>query len=280
MAHVAVVDLTGAKRSAPEFAAWGAPVDVYGASVPKILALYAAFQVRSDLRDLITRKSPPDGKQLEAAATAEWHAKGYKRDLPDLVWLFDIRKWTPAAALDFTPAARDTFANIDHNCPAGTLIARVSMPFIGSVAWQSGLYHPMRSGLWLRASYCNKGTWASPVKTPWVHNATALSAATYFTLLAQGRLVDTASSTDIKNALRGGCVTRLFPSLPVVASKCGWYNGWIHDCAWIQDSSVRYVMAVLSRQTKPAHEALYTQLCAQIDTLVRLNNQTPKASCP
>jgi V8-like Glu-specific endopeptidase len=280
VAHVAVVDLTGAKRSAPEFAAWGAPVDMYGASVPKVLALYAAFQLRSDLRDLINRKSPADGKQLEAAAIAEWNAKGYKTDLPDLVWLFDIAKWTPPSALDFTPAARDTFANISHNCPAGTLIAKVSMPFIGSVTWQSGLYHPMRNGLWLRASYCGKGTWASPVKSPWVHNATALSAATYFTLLAQGRLVDTASSTDIKNALRGGCVTRLFPSLPVVASKCGWFDGWIHDCAWIQDGSVRYVMAVLSHQTKPAHEALYTQLCAQIDTLVRLNNQTPKASCP
>lgn len=280
VAHVAVVDLTGAKRSAPEFAAWGAPVDMYGASVPKILALYAAFQLRSDLRDLINRKSPSDGKQLEADAIAEWNAKGYKTDLPDLVWLFDIRKWTPASALDFTRAARDTFAGIRHNCPAGTLIAKVSMPFIGSVAWQSGLYHPMRSGLWLRSSYCDQGTWASPVKSPWVHNVTALSAATYFTLLAQGRLVDTASSTDIKNALQHGCVTRALPSLPVVASKCGWYDGWIHDCAWIQDSSVRYVMAVLSHQTKPAHEALYTQLCAQIDTLVRMNNQTPKASCP
>jgi V8-like Glu-specific endopeptidase len=280
VAHVAVVDLTGAKRSAPDFAAWGASVDMYGASVPKILALHAAFQLRSDLRDLINRKSPPDGKQLEATAIAEWKAKGYKTGLPDLVWLFDIRKWTPPSALDFTPAARDTFADISHNCPAGTLIAKVGMPFIGSVTWQSGLYHPTRSGLWLRASYCNKGTWASPVKTPWVHNATALSVATYFTLLAQGRLVDTASSTDIKNALRGGCVTRLFPSLPVVASKCGWYNGWIHDCAWIQDSSVRYVVAVLSHQTKPAHEALYTQLCAQIDTLVRLNNHNPKARCP
>jgi V8-like Glu-specific endopeptidase len=191
VAHVAVVDLTGVKRSAPEFAAWGAPVDMYGASVPKILALYAAFQLRSDLRDLINRKSPPDGKQLESAAIAEWNAKGYKTDLPDLVWLFDIRKWTPPSALDFTPDARDTFANIVHNCPAGTLITKVSMLFIGSVAWQSGLYHPMRSGLWLRSSYCDKGTWASPVKTPWVHNVTALSAATYFTLLAQGRLVDT-----------------------------------------------------------------------------------------
>ena len=39
--HVALVDLTGVKLTSPELAAWGAAVDMYGASVPKILALYA-----------------------------------------------------------------------------------------------------------------------------------------------------------------------------------------------------------------------------------------------
>jgi len=279
IAHVALVDLTGQKLTAPEFAGWGASVDIYGASVPKILALYGAFQLRSDLRDLANRTSPSDGKQLEAKAVAQWNAKGFKAGLPDLAWLFDIRKWTPSATLDFTTAAKSAIAHIDDNCLAGTLIAKVSMPYIGSLAWQSGLYHPMRSGLWLRSSYCDMGSWASPVKTPWVHNATALSAAAYFTLLAQGRLVDNASSAAIKTALRSGCTTSLFPALPVVASKCGIYGGWIHDCAWIQDSSVRYVVAVLSKLSTATHRSLYTQLCAQLDALVRQNNQSPKAPC-
>ncbi len=279
LVHVALVDLTGAKLTSPEFAGWGAPADMYGASVPKILALYAAFQLRSDLRDLAARKSPSDGKQLESAAIAEWNANGLTKALPDLVGLFDIRKWTPAATLDFTAATQSLLANIVHNCPAGTLIAQVSLPYIGSVAWQSGLYHPTRSGLWLKASYCNKGSWASPVAAPFVHNATALSAATYFTLLAQGRLVDDASSAGIRNALKNGCVTSLFPSLPVVASKCGLYGGYVHDCAWIQDSSVRYVVAVLSKLATNAHFQLYTQLCGQLDTLVRQNNQSPKSPC-
>jgi V8-like Glu-specific endopeptidase len=277
--HVALVDLTGQKLTAPEFAGWGASVDMYGASVPKILALYATFQLRCDLRDLANRTSPSDGKQLEAKAIAQWSAKGFKAGLPDLAWLFDIRKWSPSATLDFTTAAKSAIGHIDDNCQSGTLIAKVSMPYIGSLAWQSGLYHPMRSGLWLRSSYCNMGSWASPVKTPWVHNATALSAAAYFTLLAQGRLVDNASSAAIKTALRSGCTTSLFPALPVVASKCGIYGGWIHDCAWIQDSSVRYVVAVLSKLSTATHRSLYTQLCAQLDALVRQNNQSPKAPC-
>jgi hypothetical protein len=109
---------------------------------------------------------------------------------------------------------------------------------------------------------------------------TALSAATYFTLLAQGRLVDDASSADIGTALKQGCVSSLFPSLPVVASKCGIYSGYVHDCAWIQDEEVRYVIAVLSRLETGAQAQLYSSLCTELDLLVRQNNRRPKASCP
>jgi hypothetical protein len=253
---------------------------MYGASVPKILALYAACQLRSDLRDLVVRMAPSNGRQLESAAIAEWKIKGLARNLPDLVWLFDVRKWMPATPLDFTAQVRSTFANIMHNCPAGNLIAKVSLPYIGSVTWQSGLYHYARSGLWLKSGYCGRGSWASPVKTPFTHNATALSVATYFTLLVQGRLVDDASSIEIRDSLSNGCVTSLFPPLPVVASKCGIYAGYLHDCAWIEDSSVRYVFAVLSRLATRAHHQLYTQLLGELDTLIRQNNQSPKSPCP
>jgi hypothetical protein len=278
LVHVALVDLTGAKLTSPEFAAWGAPVDMYGASVPKILALYAAYQLRSDLRALAVRKAPSNGTQLESAAMSDWKANKLAQ-LPDLVWLFDIRKWTPAIGVKFSAAAISVLLKIDDNCSAGMLIDKIGLPYIASVAWQSGLYHPARSGLWLRASYCNPAIWGSPVKTPFVHNATALSAAAYFTLLAQGRLVNNASSNGIKYVLAHACVTSFFPSLPVVASKCGIFSGYLHDCAWVQDSSVRYVIAILSRLTTPAQRNLYTQLCGQLDTLIRRNNQTPKSSC-
>jgi len=276
---VALVDLTKGKLSAPEFAAWGAPVDMYGASVPKILALYAACQLRADLRSMIAFKAPADGKQLESLAVAECQAKGLTVPLPDLVWLFDIRKWTAGTTLDFAAGARAAFAHISDNCSAGTLIAKVTLPYIGSLAWQSGLLRPTSSGLWLKSAYCGKASWNSPVNTPFTHNATALSAATYFTLLAHGRLVDDASSTDIRNALKHGCVTSLFPPLPVVASKCGIYGGYIHDCAWIQDGDVRYVVAVLSKLSTPKQQQQYTQLIAQLDTLIRQNNQNPKSPC-
>ena len=70
-----------------------------------------------------------------------------------------------------------------------------------------------------------------------------LSAATYFGLLAQGRLVDGASSSESATALRHGCVTSLLPALPVVASKCGIWRGYIHDVLWARDASVQYADA-------------------------------------
>lgn len=277
--RVAIADLTGAKLTVPEFAGWGSTVAIYGASVPKILALYGACQLRSDLREIAGRTSPKDGVDLEKIAIAEWKAKGLSSLLPDLVWLFEIRKWTSGATLDFTADVRSAFADIMHNCPAGTLIAKVGLPYIGSVTWQSGLFHPTRGGLWLKAAYCAKGNWASPVTASYSANATALSAAMYFTLLAQGRLTDNGSSGEISTALKGGCITSLFPSLPVVASKCGLWSGYVHDCAWIEDSDVRYVMVVMSQLATRKHSGLYTQLCTELDRLVRNNNKAPRPKC-
>jgi hypothetical protein len=278
--RIALVDLTGTKLTAPEFAGWGSSVALYGASVPKILALYAAHQLRSDLRHLSTQRKFSSGTDLEQAATAEWNQKGVKRQLPDLVWLFDIHRWNTTDPLDFTPNAKSAFAEIMHNCPAGTLIAKVGFPFIGSVTWQSGLYHPQRGGLWLKSAYCDKGSWVDePVHPPHSHNATALAAATYFALVAQGRLVDDNSSSAIQMALRNGCVTSLFPSLPVVASKCGIVSRHVHDCALIRDDKVQYALAVLSTVSTRRQAELYTRLCTELDGLIRKNNQIPK-TCP
>jgi len=275
--RVALVDLTGAKIAQPEFAGWGSTVSMYGASVPKILALYGAHQLRMDLRQLAASQSISAGKTLERTALQQWRLRG---NLPNLVWLFDIRNWSGnPSALDFTPAARKVFQGIMHNAEAGELIIKVGFPYIASVAWQSGLYHPTRRGLWLASSY-GKGQWGSnPVKNVYSANVTALSAATYFTLLAQGRLVDDASSRQIKTSLAGGCFTWLFPeSLGLVASKCGIWSDYLHDCALIVRDRVRYVVVGLTR-TKRSEHSTYTQLFLELDKLIVRNNQAPKPAC-
>ena len=116
------------------------------------------------------------------------------------------------------------------------------------------------------------------MKTAYTANLTALSAATYFTLLAQGRLVDDAASMEMKTTLRGGCVTGLFPPLGAPASKCGVWSDYLHDCALIDRGSV----AIRRRraykdETQRTFE--YTELFNELDKLIGRNDQTPKRSC-
>jgi hypothetical protein len=274
--RVALVDLSGPKTAQPDFAGWGSTVSMYGASSPKILALYAAYQLRMDLRHMAMSQSISDGKILENTALRTWKLKG----APNLEWLFNIRKWTGNPnTLNFSPEARDTFAGIMHNEQAGNLIIKVGFPFIASVAWQSGLFHPSRRGMWLTSSY-GKGQWENnPIKGVHSANITALSAATFFTLLAQGRLVDDASSSEMTAWLQGGCFTGLFPeNLGLVASKCGIWSDYLHDCALIVRGSIRYVVVGLTR-TQRSEYSKYTQLFLELDKLIVRNNQTPLPGC-
>ena len=245
---------------------------MYGASVPKILAVYSAHQLRMDLRHLAASKSISIGKALEKAALQGWKLK---IQLPNLVWLFDIRNWSGNTnTLDFITAARKVFQRIMHNAEAGELIVRVGFPYIASVTWQSGLFHPSRGGLWLTSSYGRGQSGSNPVKAAHTANLTALAAATYFTLLAQGRLVDDAASTEMKTTLRGGCVTGVFPPLGAIASKCGIWSDYLHDCALVDRGSVRYVVAGLTK-TKRSEHSKYTELFNELDKLIVRNNQMP-----
>lgn len=278
--RVALFDLTGAKLAKPDFAGWGSTVPMYGASVPKILALYAAFQLRKDLRNLAETRKVSNGRALEQTAVNHWKAQGMRSGFPNLVWLFDIHRWSANPDdLDFSAAARRLFDGIMHNPQAGELIIRVGFPFIASVTWQSGLYHPRRGGLWLSSSY-GKGEWGgNPIGGVSSANVTALAAASYFTLLAQGRLVDDASSREMTGILRKGCYSWLFPaSLGLVASKCGIWSDYLHDCALIERRGLRYVVAGLTR-TQVSEYSKYTQLFVELDRLVERNNQTPKPGC-
>ena len=275
--RVALVDLTGDKITRPDFAGWGSTAAIYGASVPKILAVYAAHQLRMDLRNLATSRSISTGKDLDKAARAGWK---FTSHFPNLAWLFDIGKWSGnPSTLDFSAAAQKALQGIMHNADAGSLIIKIGFPYIASVTWQSGLYHPTRGGLWLTSSYGFGGWGGNPVRVAYSANLTALSAATYFTLLAQGRLVDDASSVGIKNSLRHGCLTSLFPGgLGAVASKCGIYSEYLHDCALVVRGPLRYVVAGLTR-LKPGENAKYTQLFLELDKLVVQNNMTPRPPC-
>ena len=134
--RIALFDLTGAKLTKPDFAGWGSTIAMYGASVPKILAVYAAFQLRRDLRSMAETRKVSEGKALERMAVNLWKSQGLRSGFPNLVWLFVIHKWSGSPdALNFSAAARKALDGIMHNAEAGEMIVKVGFPFIASVTW-------------------------------------------------------------------------------------------------------------------------------------------------
>jgi hypothetical protein len=231
---------------------------------------------------------------LVKSALKTWKAKNLLRGIPDLDWLFDLKHWSGKAdELNFSAGARTVFGTINHNDSASLLIRGVGFPYVASVAWQSGLRHSTRGGLWLSRAYDGGDAWGdSPsMRAPdFGHNITALSAATYFALLAQGRLVDDASSAEIKTVLAGGCHTCLFPpEIPLGATKCGIFKPFMHDCILVKHSGISYAAAILTEIRSGWPNPLkcptggeadqYTELCRAVDALIAQNNKSPKPPC-
>jgi hypothetical protein len=192
--RVALVDLSSAmKLVSPTIAESNSTIETYAASLAKLAALYAAHQLRFDLNE----KARNGSLSLTPAA------------LNSLKRIFDVTVGSGGAiqSFEFTTAFRNHLRAICEDCDATTVINAVGFQFIASSMWQSGLFHCKRGGLWLGGDYDACG---EPRRT-WngiLHGVTALSATSFFTLLAQGRLIDDASTKSITDALiaqRSGC---------------------------------------------------------------------------
>ena len=248
--RVALVNLTGSRWFDPELALWGGSYPMEAASVAKLLVVYVLYQLRFDLQMLALLKSATNRRTLRQVARASWLKIVPLKDQPALDELFGWDTWDGKPDnLGFSKRTQerlDAAIRCNDNCAMGRLMIQVGFPFIGSVAWQSGLWEPLvRGGLWLSATFASKvgahrgcpvpescagvtRSWShNPIRTPkplFAHNATALAVATFYTLLSQYRLVNPPSSLDMMTLLGSGCTSRPFKeriaTVPV-ASKCG-----------------------------------------------------------
>ena len=202
---IALVDLSSdAKLVSPRLAEHRSTEETKSASLAKIAALYAFHQFKFDLTH--------EANQNPASMTATRLAAFGK--------IFDITKTSsvpPVFNFEFNAKFKGALDTLCSNCSASLLIGTLGTTYISSVVRQSGLYDCRLGGLWLGTTY------AGPVeirtKCPEVaklnsqlnhirepignlsHGATALSAASFFTLLAQGRLVDEPSCLSMKDML-------------------------------------------------------------------------------
>lgn len=308
----ALVDLTGPRLFAPEFAGWRETVQTVGGSVPKLLPLYALFQLQQDLQLLANSRHIADKKVLVSEMRKQWARDklgvSQQPKIEDLMLL--VEKRPASVEVRVAPALSEvlccTFVS-PCDRPATILIDKLGFSYLSSIAWQSGLFHKKRGGLWLDWNYgakpdcekkckdegdhlpCNnlfptfKPT-SSPVilsarlGIPKVNhiNVTALSAATYFTLMAQERLGGVAASKPISDVLKeactlfkaprkgttdGDCVRRGYPDPSLhygrSPTKCGLTTSPLvrHDCILVNrtvkskvrgDKKLRYVVVLLT----------------------------------
>ena len=306
---IALVDLTGPRLFAPDFAGYRSTAPVNGASLPKICALYPAHQLRFELQVLAEQLKLTTKTALVEAMRKKWDAaKLERKQQPNLEEMFEYTEAPPQTVAVKPSAKLDQLIKCvyEKNCnySASLLIDRVGLPYIGSVLWQSGLFHTRRSGLWLRSIYgasCDskkcrdagccpanskiekplKPVYATPAAAT-THNATALSAVTYFTLMAQGRLANDAVSARVQKDLEQACswlwqgqlnCTRMTPP-----SKCGIYAGFIHDVILIERNVgpscggkvIRYAAALMTSQV--GLTSLFKQFLTDADALIQQNN--------
>lgn len=305
----ALVDLTGPRLFAPELAGYRSTWNVYGASLPKICAIYAARQLGFELHTFASRHKFTTKKALVDHVRALWDKAGLARaQQPNLDETFDYKEAAPKAVV-VTPSARleKIISCTVSNCnrAASLLIDRVGLAYIGSLHWQSGLYHPKRGGLWLSGLYgdgcegcteecCHRTLKLVKAHAPvyvqpsgGVHNTTALSAVTCFTLMAQGRLGDYATSVQIRNDLAPACSEFLEGDLACTTfqtpTKCGAWNGYYHDVALVERNIgagctgkvIRYAVALMTHNAFPSTNVkgqVFQQFIRDADALIQQNN--------
>jgi hypothetical protein len=258
--RLALVDLTGAKQHTPIFSgfwAWGAGSEVEGGSLVKILALYALYQLRFDLDTFADQHNITKSSVLRSSILKEWTKEGLG-SVPNLTMLFTFVETSGSPVKVRLRKIHD----VHHNHVARELIINIGFEYIGSVALQSGLYDEAQGGLWLNAAYNKPAiTWTStPFPGLHRHNATALATAAFFTLLAQGRLVNEKTSKEISTVLSRMCmsngpldgINQLGGVQAPSPNKCGivppLYHEGVHVRRDVSSSNrIEYVVAVLSK---------------------------------
>lgn len=286
--QVALVDLTGGKLTKPEFAGFGSTVGIEVGSAAKVGALYAAFQLLADLKHIAAIKSINTVARLVTEAARQWRGTAHGSG-PDVATFLNGAADPPALAFsaDISRAVANIINNNESdpdnaNVSADRLLRVIGFPYVASLMWQSGLRHAKRGGLWLRWGFDPEHVlaWADPVLPPpgpfsGGHAGNALSLATFFTLLAQGRLVDAASCAEMKKRLSTASFfePRYWPATPIphaaIASKVGLVNrctkwlpkqkdgrpkcdkhSWVstlaNEGALIENGKLRYAVAVMT----------------------------------
>ena len=288
---VALVDLSNdIKLTYPGIAEVDSTHRVLGGSLAKIGLLYAAYQHQFDMN-------------VEGKATPESFSPGRQNSLKSI---YNI---SPPLIFSFNNDFRNALDNICSNCSASRISRTLGLGYLNSALWQSGLYDCHWGGIWLGAHFnefdSRTGNWECD-KDPYFYKdnctatgchtdpkggariiVTALSVTTFFTLLAQDRLVDAHSSAAVRSNLTaqmGACGSSFKRGLvdtgrigagDSICSKIGVTSTVSHEGALITKSSGKKYVAVVLIQCRPGDQRLGSSvrygLIEHLDKLIEAN---------
>jgi hypothetical protein len=294
--RMAVVDLSGDKICRPGLAGWGSTTPMNGGSTAKVAIVYAAHQAIFDLQQMAIDTSAGKAVIKKAADLKDFALKtawsGFTCK-PRIADIADIKDGAASAEVTMSAKLTRALSKLDDLGNMNSVLTWVGFEYLASLLWQSGLRHPTRNGLWFPNGYqadnpvakdpaCHADSdnirhWKNdPLKEPRIM-LTALSVATFYALMAQERLGDSATSRAIEAVIKNsgcsisGILPGALPSGAIRAMKCGLTSDLLHDSALIQHDKVRYVLVYLSKGLNLADSVL-KKLYQDIDALVVARN--------
>lgn len=271
---VSLVDLSGANKFFPKYAGFNDLANFYGASVNKITGLLGVYQLLAEANELL-RAQPTitDAAGLGNAFATSWTQAGIEaRHHPLVAEILVVLPGNPPTAT----VHPDLVARLDRishgNQNGSTPIVLLKFPFIGSTMLAHGLFSPVnKGGLWTRQAYgpisyrgqdLSLPNWSAkenPFPTTEVHNINAVSVAQYYTLAAQRRMIDDATSRAVLGHLQtGGCTTLIdvtaLSASGEVATKCGIFPEgasaqWVHNTVHVKETATlrEFVVVILTK---------------------------------
>ncbi|HZU82734.1 MAG TPA: hypothetical protein VE987_07450, partial [Polyangiaceae bacterium] len=215
---VCVVSLESPAGAHPVASYRGAEVD-YSASLVKVAAMYAAFELRGTLRAIAQELGgsvAPADVLSKAGSYLNPRIMGRIKTIPPLRGIdreHAVPRYTKAfqvagGDVDFTPAFKDSLKqmiSVSSNADAASCIHGCGYGYLNGALASAGFFDPSTTtGLWLAGDYVHQYPY---FRIPSVNDgqiaqgATVFSLATLFTLLFDRTLVDSASSDEMLTLL-------------------------------------------------------------------------------
>lgn len=298
---IALVDLT----SAPGAMAYAGLRDrrqLFGASLVKIAAMFAAYALREDVRDaesvMVVKDRAELFKKLEAAwkSYIETNVSKRHKDFPKFAAIFDPNSRPLDFNDDFKKHLKKMIQKSDNES-AAECIHRVGYQYLNGALKSAGLFDGV--GLWMGGDYVG-GDYAKkrgykefeeiPIDkdaNPRIHartklttqGATAEAVAKFMVLIEIGQLVSAGASAEMKAIMAGQLLESDFKegltrpplsyTLNSIYGKIGIEYGVGDDCAVIERKAVVRASPKLEKTIKYAAVGLREPVAYNLRKLIR-----------